>query len=528
MSPSRPAHVPLLDLFSIAVDELDKSINKVTVLNYVPYPEQERFHRSTKVGRYCAGGNRGGKTDAIVVEAIFWAMNIHPYRDRPADWGKGPIQQRFVVVDVSKGIEQIILPKLKRWCASSMLIDGSFDKSWDSKNLIFTFSNGSTIDFLTHGMELDKHGGVPRHIIYFDEEPPQNIFNENMMRLLDYDGWWVIAATPVKGMGWTFDLLWEPAENAGEDLPNKPDLVDIFTLSAEQNPYLKAENFSRFMIGMSAEEKQIRESGKFVARSGLIFPNWRPDTHVIDPFIPPRNWEWYSSVDFGYNNPTAWLWHAVSPRGDIVTFAEHYRDHMVVAEHASIVNLRETSWNRWPDTRVGDPAGNQHTGQTGTSYIEEYAQHGIYIGTEGVPRTVMIGIEKMQAYFRLTNGTAWGDDRPKWVVTSNCVNFIREMRKLRWADYSSDKNSYDMNKKEEVHKKDDHAFDSARYFATMMPDLAGDGNAGMPSKVDKLPTTIPYAEMMLRLRNEEDVKFVDDELSTKWETTESMEDFYSG
>jgi hypothetical protein len=31
--------------------------------------------------------------------------------------------------------------------------------------------------------------------------------------------------------------------------------------------------------------------------------------------------------------------------------------------------------------------------------------------------------------------------------------------------------TYDRNKKEEIHKKDDHASDSARYFFTLMPDL---------------------------------------------------------
>jgi hypothetical protein len=45
------------------------------------------------------------------------------------------------------------------------------------------------------------------------------------------------------------------------------------------------------------------------------------------------------------------------------------------------------------------------------------------------------------------------------------------MKKLRWGSYSSDKMAYDMNKQEVVHKKDDHAFDSARYFATTRPDL---------------------------------------------------------
>ena len=77
-----------LDLFGVASDEIERSVSsKPNILNYVPYPEQERFHRSTKEGRYVSGGNRGGKTDAIVVDAIWYCTNTHPYRARPEKWG---------------------------------------------------------------------------------------------------------------------------------------------------------------------------------------------------------------------------------------------------------------------------------------------------------------------------------------------------------------------------------------------------------------------------------------------------------
>ena len=45
------------------------------------------------------------------------------------------------------------------------------------------------------------------------------------------------------------------------------------------------------------------------------------------------------------------------------------------------------------------------------------------------------------------------------------------MEHLRWATYTSKKLQYENNKQEKIHKKDDHASDSARYFFTFMPDL---------------------------------------------------------
>jgi len=499
------------ELLQLAISELGQSIHKPNILNYgeKPYPEQLRFHKSTKRGRFISGGNRGGKSDAEVVESIYWATDTHPYLKRPGSWGSGPIQLRFVVVDVAKGIEQIILPKMKRWIPRSYLKDGDWSKSWDATNYILTFENGSTIDFVTWGMDMMKLGGVPRHGIFFDEEPPQNIFNESMMRLIDYNGFWVIAATPIKGMGWTFDLLWEPA------LEGKAEEIDTFSLSAEQNPYIQADDddMNFYMMGMNKEERDIREKGSFVARSGLVFPDFAQNInqYLVDfgPGDVPKDWAVYASVDHGLNNPTAWLWHAVSPTGDIVTFAEHYQSNMIVSEHAQLVKQRELSWGRKPESveRMGDPAMRQRNGVTGTSIIQEYALHGVYVNVEGIPHDVMVGIEKMQAYLRRRNDTRWGPDRPKWVISRNCANFIREMKKLRWSSYSSDKMAYEMNKQEVVHKKDDHAFDSARYFATTRPDLKP--VADVKSDAEP-PTTLSYEELLLKMREDPNVEFAED------------------
>lgn len=532
--PKAQPKVSVADLFDVVVNELDSSINRPNILSYgqKDYPEQSRFHKSNKRGRFISGGNRGGKTDSEVVEAIWIASRTHPYLELPTEWGRGPLQLRFVVVDVAKGVEQIMLPKFQRWMSKSMLVDGSWDKSWDKNNMILTFSNGSTIDFVTHGMELSKLGGVPRHVIFFDEEPPRHIFNECMSRLLDFNGWWVIAATPVSGMGWTYDLLWEPATEGTQDDPRYQE-IDTFTLSVSQNPYVSAEeeDLNFYMLAMDAAERDMREHGSFVARSGLVFPNFKPDTHVIPAdqidFAKIKNWEWYSSTDFGWSNPTAWLWHAVSPTGDIVTFAEHYRGEMTTPEHAAVVHAREAAWGRVPDVRVGDPAGNQKQGNTGTSYIMEYALREINIQTEGIPHEVEIGIEKMQQYFRVRQDTGWGKDRPTWVISSNCVNLIREMKKLQWETYSSEKLAYALNKKEGVKKKDDHAWDSARYFATLMPDLTP--SIDEVSQDGIVPTTVSYFDMMIKLSNDPGTTFLDNEMSKEgevgWDTTYSMDDY---
>lgn len=492
----------VVSLLDFAREELATAVQRGNRFTYRPYPKQEEFHRCDAFGRYVAGANRAGKSDCEVMEVIWLATDTHPYRERPAKWGHGAIQCRFVVVDIVKGVDKIILPKLKRWLATSDLVNGSWDESWDPRTLTLTLSNGSTIEFLTHAMDLDKHGGVPLHVVAFDEEPPQAVFNENVMRLIDHDGIWLMAATPVQGMGWTFDLLWEPSQSGAIDY------VKTFQLRQEDNPYLKSEKEERgkFYIGMNEEERAIREEGAFVARSGLVFPNFAPATHVLpEPFMPHREAKWYSSVDFGWANPTAWLWTAAYEDGRIVTFAEHYASKLTTQEHARIVLAREKEWKRTPDVRVGDVAGNQKQMNTGTSVIAEYANMGIYIGTE-IPRDVMIGVEKLQQYFQVDEESPWtkffndGVARSRWMISPNCVNLIRELKRLRWQAYESPKKQYELNAQEQIHKKDDHAFDSIRYLASIMPDLAPPG----PPPLDREnPRTLDFASVMAMMRRDE-------------------------
>lgn len=511
------------DLFDLAISELDRSIYKPNILSYEPYGEQTSFHNSDAFGRILTAGNRAGKTDSMVVEFIDCAAGYHRWSTRPEKWGRGPLQLRMIVVDISKGVEAIMLPKFKRWMTPSMMVDGEWDKSWDSKNLVLTFSNGSTIDFLTYQMTLEKHGGVPRHMIGFDEEPPRDIFNEALMRLIDFDGRWVIAATPINGMDWIYDLLVEPSQNG------ELDEVEVFELDASQNPYLLSEDRGKFMMGMDKEERQIREEGKYIARAGLVFPTFKDnlDKHVLaePPDVPKMvrdGWQFYSTVDHGWNNPTAWLWIAVDSRGNCVVVSEHYVSLEIIAEHSRIVLEREASWGI-PESdviRSGDPAMNQHNGINGMSFIQTYAEYGVYIGTEGIPHDVMIGVEKLQMYLRIReNGS------PTLMISPNCVQLIRELKKLRWATYDSTKIAYSKNKQEIIHKKDDHAFDSLRYWATLMPDPRPILDTPL-SRNEKTPTTIGFGDLIARMRDNGEVEFVDD-VQSDWKVSESFGDYYT-
>lgn len=466
----------LSDLLRDAAAKLSQSTREPNILMYKPHDKQKHFHLSTDFARLYIGGNRSGKTYGAVVEDIWWCTGTHPFIETPPP----PIRGRVVAPSFDQGIELTIIPLFKRLCAPSMLKGGTWESAYRTKAHILEFANGSTIEFMSYDQEIDKFSGTSRHFIHFDEEPPKGVFDECLMRVADTEGRYWVSMTPVDGITWLYDAIYEPvllapdkevllkaAPNMGQIIRSEARQTIIVEVDQEENPHLSALGRARSMMTLDEDDKEARKSGKFVEMSGLVYKAFDPKIHVIAPFIPPLDWDWYTSTDHGWNNPTATLWHAVAPNGDVITFAEQYASGKTVEEHATAMTLKEAAWGKEPEMRVGDPAMKQANAVTGTNIITEYARHGIYISVDNIPRSVEIGVIKIQQYLKINPRT----NKPKWFITENCVNLIREMRRLRWKKYESKKKQGENNKSEQIHKKDDHACDSARYFFTCMPDL---------------------------------------------------------
>lgn len=435
---------------------LRRQANRPNLYAYVPHKKQQIFHRSQEHTKLYIGGNRSGKTTGGVVEDIFWAMGRHPFRKVP----DSPTRGRVAAVDFVQGVEKIILPEFARWIPPSFLIDGSWEQSYSKSLRTLTLTNGSFIEFMSYDQDLDKFAGTSRHWTHYDEEPPHHVFNECQARLIDTNGSSWLTMTPVEGMSWVYDELYIPGKEGGHKD------IKVIEVDMLDNPHVSPEAAERYLSTLDEQERKAREHGHFVQLGGRVLKEFSKETHVIPVQVPPLDWEWYVSIDHGFNNPTAMLWHAVSPDDQVITFSEHYKSEMTVKEHAAVFHARNAMLGRTPDVVCGDPAMHQRSAVTGTSIVQEYAEHGVYISTDGIPRDVATGINTMVQYLRLD-----GNNKAHWNVTENCDALINEMLRLRWKTWSNRKMQYENNKHEQIHKKDDHACDSARYFFTLLPDL---------------------------------------------------------
>lgn len=438
------------------------SAGKPTVDNYKPHQKQYEFHSSQARLRLYIGGNRSGKTVGGIIEDILWLIGKHPFRETP----KPPVRGRIVSVDFIDGIDGIIIPQILQWLPTSYLKSGSWTTAYDKQGRMLTLENGSTVQFMSYEQATEKFAGTSLHFIHFDEEPPEDIYTECLLRTIDVGGCMWITMTPVEGMTWIFDKIYEPG------ITGQRESTDVIVVDMRDNPYLSTTEIEYLVGELDADELEARVHGKFVQLGGLIYKHFDPAIHVVefDPRQIPRDGVVVASLDAGFNNPTAWLWHYITPDGDLVTFKEHYASGLVVEQHAIRVNQINKELGRIPDFYIGDPSIRNTDQLLGTSVQQEYIKYGIPVTLGN--NDVRAGIIRVAGYMRMrANGS------PAWHVSRECTALISELLKYRWKTYANKRLQGQNNLMEEPHKHNDHAADSLRYFIMSRPSL-GDEYVG--------------------------------------------------
>ncbi len=268
---------PLEDMLDRIGSQLAEVATVPNMLRYEPHARQSAFHRLECKHRLFLGGNRSGKSVAGTLEGLYRAKGEHPYRDVPA----APTRGRVYGTDFPMGIEKVLLPLWKQWTPPSMLINGSWEDSYhDGKDgKILTFSNGSTVEFMSYEQGVQKSAGASRHWIHFDEEPPKDIYDEARARLVDTDGDWWMTLTPVLGLDFIFDEVYGPAVLA-RDHPEAltPEMRDgetglplfgVVEVDSYENTHLKRSALDGF-FGTLTEDACQQAGGR--RTDGRVFP----------------------------------------------------------------------------------------------------------------------------------------------------------------------------------------------------------------------------------------------------------------
>ncbi len=433
----------------LLLNSLQESARRPSIHQYTPHDKQTEFHSSTSTGTLFLGGNRSGKTVGGAVESIYRLQGNHPFKKVPP----APVRGRGVAVDIEDGLKKIMLPELAKWIPPSLLKEGSWESSYDKQSRILNLANGSLMDFLTYEQDVEKHAGTSRHFFWMDEEPPKDVFNENLLRLVDTGGQWFMTMTPLLGLTWIYEEYYRPLYEEGTSHAN----VKIILVSTDDNPNISLAVLDMMTEGMTQEERDARRHGKFLAFSGQVYNTFDEDRMVVDPveLSSLRNSLIVVGVDHGLRNPTAFLFSTVDSDGNVLIFHEHYKAEWTIDRHAAHVIEFLDDNDLTVDYFVGDPSMAQRNGQTGMSIQEEYSAQGLPI-VLGV-KDVRLGIDRVRYYM----------ENDKLKITRNCQELIKEIRGYRWAPKPKANKG---DPRDAVTKYKDHAVDALRYLIVSRPE----------------------------------------------------------
>ncbi len=416
------------------------------------HEKQMAFHRCLKRNRWVFGGNRSGKTECGAVETVWLARGVHPFRKNRPDiscWVVSLSQQ--VQRDVAQ--QKILYYLDKSWIREIVMASGS--KSSPEFGVIDyividnVLGGTSRISFKSCEAGRDKFQGTSLDFVWFDEEPPQDIYEECRMRILDRNGHLFGTMTPLKGLSWVYEEIYLNRHHSSE--------VWYEFMEWNDNPFLNADEVKLMSESLSKESLESRRYGRFTSSSGLVYPEFN-EANVVEPFDVPESWQDEISVDPGLNNPLSCHWYARDGDGNVYVIAEHYEAKREVAYHAEKIKEISRRLN-WKKDRFGclsvlmDSAANQRTLNGVKSVAELFREQGITVNTR-VDKGLYAGINRVKALLKPLSGP------PRLFIFSSCTNMIREIKGYFWGSGDA------------PIKRDDHAMDELRYYVCNMVERA--------------------------------------------------------
>lgn len=206
---------------------------------------------------------------------------------------------------------------------------------------------------------------------------------------------------------------------------------------------------------LTGARKQRLRYGKWVQAEGAVYEGWDATVHVVDRYTPPKSWEWYLAVDFGFTNPfVCQLW-AVDPDGRMVLVREVYRTKTLVPAHCEAIK----AMLKW--------AGNPTIARVVCDHDAEGRKElteGLGLGTRAADKAVDAGIQIAAERMKIQE-----DGKPRLTIMRDAVwepdPFLTESSKPWSTEQEIDGYVWsDKYIKEQPVKENDHGMDAMRYL----------------------------------------------------------------
>lgn len=434
---------------------------------YFPHAKQKIFHGFKTQTKCFFGGNQSGKTWGGLADDIIQALDREALPPHLVGYKRfePPFLCR-IMAESFPVLETTLIEKLKNLVPESQLLGGAWKSAYEKDLRVLHFQNGSKFFFMTYEQEVRKMGGASIDRVHFDEEPPLAVFNECRLRVMAHSGDLLFTMTPVFGLTWTYDQLWnQRGDQIAKDTFKGPMCdpetgervgdLGIVTVDMSDNPALSSADIAMALRGMSKEEREARKEGRFVALHGLIYGDFNKERHVSAERPIPENVNVVVGIDPGMRNAAAVVWAYLTPDDTMVAFHEGYFHGYTAKQVCEAIHETNADFEINPIYYVIDPAARNKEHQTGRSTQMEYADNGIV--TIAGQNSVSAGINRVRERFQTE----------RLFIQANCTHLIDELQKYRWKN--PPRTGEDG--KEAPVKKDDHLMDALRYAVMSRPYL---------------------------------------------------------
>lgn len=420
-----------------------------------PYEPQLDFLNSTANTICLIGGNRVGKT----LTGSF-AIMCHATGDYP-DWWRGirfagPIDIWVAGVTAQRvrdTLQEKLFGKLGRMGTGmipkgSIIVDSIIKKTGtpgaiDRIDIKHISGGMSTIQFFSYEMDREKFQGSSVSLVWFDEEPPEPIYNECKMRVLDCSGNIFFTFTPLSGITTLYDNIMQD------------DKIHKVWLSMDEAKHLKSEDIDRLLEGMSDSEKKARRHGVATIGAGKVF-NFEESEYSIDPFDIPPYWRRIGGLDVGLTHPTGALMAAIDDDAKTIYITNEYRvSNKTAIDHAAHLK-------HWGVRFMTDPHAFDRMIGTGTSTASIYADEGLEL------MKANNNVDASIAEIRKLIGSG------RLYIFKTCQMLLKEMRTYRTKE-TGDGNT-------KIVKVDDDLIDPMRYLL-----MGIEENAEVPKRFKRRP-----------------------------------------
>lgn len=294
---------------------------------YEPYEPQRKFHNGgrNKRERAFMASNRSGKTWAAAHEVAFHLTGKYPkwWRGRrfkePTRWwvagdsgeSTRDAPQKLLFGDYPYGTGTI--PKSNIISTSAAKgVTGLIDFA-----MIRHVSGGkSRIAFKTYAKGRQGWQAETLHGVWYDEEPPADVYSEGFTRTHTKMGLSLLTFTPLLGVS---DVVMRFIQAHDKDTRH------LATMTIDQAEHFTPEQREKIVAGYPEHERAARARGQPMLGSGRVF---QFDESMIkcEPFDIPADWKRICGIDFGWDHPTAAVWIAVDPKDNSLVVYDSYKE----------------------------------------------------------------------------------------------------------------------------------------------------------------------------------------------------------